>query len=443
MSFRRRIGLGALALALLLAGVGFFPQDPLRRAVERRLQSALGPQSRIGRLEVVPVLLLAEARDLHLEGPGFSLQVSRARVVLSPAALLRRSPILRSLELDSPRVALRPAARSAVKPPDSLNRLRIGVVAVRDASVDWQDPSRSVAVFVSGVSARGAVGAGRLDLEAREILWVGERRLSLGPAAATVSTSASLDLSLEWMRVRLGASQLSARGAVLSRLGFRPDLTVEGELDLADGTRLLGLPSLSGSAGLRGRLQGEAADLRLSAHLTGDVGWGAWKAESVEITASHRPATSHTEMQAVARARGGRIEAQARIDGTRTNGRVRGRSLQFVGPRDGAAPPARASADLDLDWEGRIDGRLRVEARGRADGSGPQGTAELHAEALGTVRPREPSLDLTWTAAVRGAPSKSAALAAGRRLETTLGGRVAVRGDRAAATATARGIDLN
>ncbi|HSD27901.1 MAG TPA: translocation/assembly module TamB domain-containing protein, partial [Vicinamibacteria bacterium] len=448
MSLRRRIGLGAVALALLMAGLGFFPQDPLRRAVERRLQAALGPQSRIGRLDVVPVLLTAEMRDLHLEGPGYSLQVSRARAVLSPAALLRRAPILRSLELDSPRVALRPASRPAAEtpesePPESLKQLRIGVVAVRDASVDWRDPSRAVAAFVSGASARGTVGAGRLDLEAREIVWAGERRLSLGPATATVSTSASLDLSLESMQVRLGASRLSARGPVFSRLGFRPDLTVEGELDLADVTRLLGLPPLSGSAALRGRVQGEAADLRVSAHLAGDVAWGAWRAERVEIEASHRPATSHTEIQAVARALGGRIEAQARIDGTRTDGQVRGRSLQFVGPRDGAAPPARVSADVDLGWEGRIDGQLRVQAGGAAEANGPQGTAELRAEAHGTVHPREPSLDLTWTADVRGEPSKSKApAAAGKALETTLGGRFALHGDQATATATARGIDL-
>jgi autotransporter translocation and assembly factor TamB len=171
------------------------------------------------------------------------------------------------------------------------------------------------------------------------------------------------------------------------------------------------------------------------------VGWGALRAESVEIEASHRPATSHTEMQAVARALGGRIEARARIDETRTNGQLRGRSLQFVGPRDRTAP-ARVSADVDLDWEGRIDGQIRVEARGHAEGSGPQGTAELRAEARGTVRPREPSLDLTWTADVRGEPSKSAAPATERRLETTLGGRVAIRGDRATTTATARDIDL-
>jgi hypothetical protein len=108
-------------------------------------------QFRIGWLEVVSVLLLAEMRDLHLEGFGYSLQVSRARVALAPAALIRRAPILRSLELDSPRVALRPASRPAAEtpesePPESLKQLRIGVVAVRDASVDWQDPSRAVAV---------------------------------------------------------------------------------------------------------------------------------------------------------------------------------------------------------------------------------------------------------------------------------------------------------
>src|SRR5574341_403869 len=106
MSLPRRIGLGALALALLLAGLGLFPQDALRRVVERRIQSLLGPGSRLGRLHLVPVLLRAEMEEILIRGPGFSLQVPRARVALAPAALLHRAPILRSLELDSPKLEL-------------------------------------------------------------------------------------------------------------------------------------------------------------------------------------------------------------------------------------------------------------------------------------------------------------------------------------------------
>jgi autotransporter translocation and assembly factor TamB len=244
------------------------------------------------------------------------------------------------------------------------------------------------------------------------------------------------------MRVQAGASRLSARGALVAGLRFHPDLTVEGQLDLGDGARLLELPSLSGSATLSGRVQGEAADLRLAAHLVGDVAWREWSAEAVEIEASHRLAASHTEVSVAARALGGRLEGEARLDGPRTRGEVRGRSLD-LGPLAGThLQPARVSADVDLAWEGPVDGRLGVEARAHADGRTPEGALSVDAEARGAVQPRALSVDLDWTAGVSVELKKAAALAAGGRLETTLGGHFATRGDRVTATALARGIDL-
>ncbi len=442
MSLSRRFGLGALALLLLLLLIGFglFPQDLLRRAVERRLQSALGPQSRLGRLHVVPALLQAELGGIDIRGPGFWLQVPRARVALTPAALLRRAPILRSLELDTPRLELWPTPRAQAEPPDALKRLRIGALDLRNATVRWRDPDSSRGAVASGVSARGAVGAGRLELVARELVWLGERRLALGPAAATIDTSPVLDVTLHSLRVQAGTSQLSARGALVAGFRFHPDLTVEGRLDLGDGARLLELPPLSGSATLSGRVQGEASDLRLAAHLVGDVAWRGWKAEAVEIEASHSPAASHTQVSVVARALGGRIEGEARLDGVRTRGELRGRSLDLGSLAGAQLRPARASADVDLTWEGPIDGRLQVGARVHTEGRTPNGAFRVDADARGIAEPRELAVDLDWKAGVSGALNEDAA--AGGRLETSLGGRFTTRGDRVTATALAPGIDL-
>jgi len=442
MSLPRRIGLGALALALLLAGLGLFPQDALRRVVERRMQSVLGPGSRLGRLHLVPVLLRAEMEEILIRGPGFSLQVPRARVALAPAALLHRAPILRSLELDSPRLELWPAPRSTAEPPDAVKGLRIDDVAVRDATVHWKDPDPAKGALVSGLSARGAIGAGRLELEVRELVWRGERPLSFGPASATIDVSPSLDVTLDSLQAQAGASRLSAHGPLVAELSLRPDLTVEGQLDLSDGARWFGLMSLSGKAELSGRVQGEGADLRLAARLVGDVAWSEWRAEEVEIEASHRLAASHTELSVAARALGGRVEGEALFDGSHTKGELRGRALDLGPLTRTAVRTARVSADVDLAWEGPIDGRIHVEARAKTDGRSLEGALRVDAAARGAVQPRDFSADFDWTAGVSGEVRKAASLVAGARLDATLAGRVAIQGDRVTASAGASGINL-
>jgi len=71
------LGLGLVVLALAL---GLFPQEPLRRFMERQIRSAVGPHSRIGRLHIVPARLQVEVYDLVVEGPAYRLEVPRARV---------------------------------------------------------------------------------------------------------------------------------------------------------------------------------------------------------------------------------------------------------------------------------------------------------------------------------------------------------------------------
>src|SRR5688572_19195524 len=67
---RRRWARLLLALSLTLAimigllAAGLFPQEPLRRFVERRLRAALGPTARLDHLHIVPGSLRAEIRGL-------------------------------------------------------------------------------------------------------------------------------------------------------------------------------------------------------------------------------------------------------------------------------------------------------------------------------------------------------------------------------------------
>ena len=437
----RRIGVGALAIALLLVAFGVFPQEPLRRAVEGRLQAATGPGSRLGRLHVVPIVLRAELKDVRIEGRGYSLHVPLARVTASPAALFGRALIVRLLELDSPRLELRPAPSSDERPPEALRRLRIGQVVVRDATVRWEDPSRAVAALVSGLSARGAVGAGRLQCEAREVVWQGERRLAFGPATGRIDTSPSLDVTLDSLDVQAGPSRLSVRGALVRGLVLRPDLTVEGQLDLVDGGRRLGVSSLSGSASFSGRIRGEGAELRLEGRVVGDMGWGRWTVKGAEVDASHDSARSLTVARVVGRFLEGRVEGEVRIERTRTKGRLRGQGLD-LGPLTGDALQARLRADADVAWDGPIDGPLQTEARVTAEGRNPHGTARVRARTRGVVRPGDRSVDLAWTAELAGSLATDAAFAAGGRVDTTLNGRFAVSGGGVTAHAEARGLDL-
>ena len=75
MRRRRRVVLavlGLLAAAAVVLVLGWFPQEPARRLLEARLQQALGPDARVGRLTLRPYRLSAELQAVsytHLTLP--------------------------------------------------------------------------------------------------------------------------------------------------------------------------------------------------------------------------------------------------------------------------------------------------------------------------------------------------------------------------------------
>ena len=128
------------ASAVVFLGLGIFPQEPLRRLAEGRLQAALGGRSGLGGLRVVPFLLKAELRDLRVEGPGYALDVPEADVVLAPRALTGALAFQR-VEIERPVLRLAPAD----EPPDEadtapLAPVEIEALAIRGATVHWNSP---------------------------------------------------------------------------------------------------------------------------------------------------------------------------------------------------------------------------------------------------------------------------------------------------------------
>jgi hypothetical protein len=111
------IALGLLVAALGFIALGWFPQEPLRRVLESRLQEGLGPGSSVKRLHIVPGKLRTEIADLVIEGPAYRLEVPRARVVFSPGLLWGTSLSFNEIQMERPRLTLRPDPRPARETP--------------------------------------------------------------------------------------------------------------------------------------------------------------------------------------------------------------------------------------------------------------------------------------------------------------------------------------
>ena len=106
----RRVAWVALVLAVVLLALaaGFFPHEPLRRLAERELSHALGGACQIGSLRLVPALLRVEAHAVCVEGPGFTLTTPRVLIDLDRRTLLGRRWVVEALEIDRPRLVIRP-----------------------------------------------------------------------------------------------------------------------------------------------------------------------------------------------------------------------------------------------------------------------------------------------------------------------------------------------
>ena len=400
-----------LAVLTLLLGFGAFPQEPLRRRAEARLRDAVGPASRLGGLRVTPFFLRADIRDLYLEGPGYALTVPEGRLVLAPRALVG-ALALESLEVVAPTLRLAPAApdRPADATAAPLASLEIGTVAVRDGSVLWSDPARGE-LEVEGVAVGGAIGSGALTIDAPRGTWQGETTIAYGPARARLAVARELDIVLESLEARFGESRLTARGPLARRGAPALDVELEAELDLADAGPALDLPGLSGALDVTGRVEGPVEGLRVTLDARGAARWDDWPVDDLSLRLEARPGSRRGTARLEGRVLGGRLEGEARLEGVATGGHLRGRSLDLTRlPAEMRLPVHVTGADVELSWEGPYDGPLHVDLVTRGRGRLEDVTGRLEAQARGSVQPRDGTVDLEWSARLRGEASTPVAL---------------------------------
>jgi len=425
----RRVRLGGLILVVVLVaivGLGWFPQEPLRRLVERQLRAAIGTNSRIGRLHVVPGRLQAEAHDLVLDGPAFRLEAPRARIRVAPALLLGGSLSLRELEADSPTLVLRPPPPSETAASDAAAQpIVIRRVDIDDATVVYRDPALHGDVALRGVDLQGSVGAGRLHLQAQGGAWQRSPPVPIGRAAAEVSLSPDLDLDVHSLEVTSGQSRLHTSGAVGSVYEPEPELAFEARLDLADLAPLDVLPPASGRLFAEGKVAGTVDALETRAAVEGaGLEVGGWPVDRIRFRLEHAAgAKPRASARFAADLLGGTAEGEARLAGQSLDAQAEVQGLQTarVPPAaPGGAPLPTGTLSARAFAQGDLDGAVQLSLAAHAAARGDSGFRHrLDAEGSGWVRPDAGAVNLSWRATLDSAPATGAAAAPASRAPRT------------------------
>src|SRR5262245_50190138 len=163
MKALRLLGVSLVALVATCAGLAFFAVDAesVRDALQARLESALGVPVELGavHLSLLP-LPAARIRDVRI-GPPESrwVEAPELRAGVSLAALFTGRVVVRSLELDEPRVHLPEGAAASAGPsarraPGNVH-FAITHLRVRDGRLE------AGALALEHVSVDGSLGASR------------------------------------------------------------------------------------------------------------------------------------------------------------------------------------------------------------------------------------------------------------------------------------------
>jgi outer membrane protein assembly factor BamA/autotransporter translocation and assembly factor TamB len=398
--------LGLLVAVLVFIALGWFPQGMLRGYVEQRVQQALGPGSRIGRMHVVPGRLSVDVLDLVIESPDYRLEVPRGRLVLTPGFVFRQDLAFRVVELFSPRLVIHPPGgpsrpRRPFDQPVRIERLLVsGGTIVYDAPPPGPDLVR-----IEGVGIEGSLGMGALDLAASGGRWEGRAQpIPLGPLKGRLRVSPLLDLTVERIEASTRASHFTARGA-LGRAGdIRPDLTFEGVLALDDVERFAGpRPQMEGKVQIAGRVGHDGQALTVEAEVQGAririQGWPIDRGDAHVAYAATEPA--RTTLKGTFALLGGKAEAQANLRSGAADLRVRfdgvdADRLRRQGVNLGVPFDGRLGGDLHA--AGPLDGALRVDGTLRAAGrTSPDLAVQAKLDLQGAVRPRAQAVDVRFT----------------------------------------------
>jgi outer membrane protein assembly factor BamA/autotransporter translocation and assembly factor TamB len=452
----RRRAILYIALGLLLAAVGFlalgwFPQEPLRRMLETRLQEGLGPGSSVKRLHVVPGKLRTEVVDLVIEAPAYRLEVPRAHVIFSPGFIWGRSLSFREIQMERPRLLVRPDPRPPRESQPLRKPLLIQSILVTEGTVTYAHPTHG-SLVLRDVSARGSVGSGTLEVASAGGAW--ERAgdtLPAAPVNGRLQVSSGLDVRVLDLRGGLLGSTFNASGS-LGRVGaLRPDLRVQAAVDLDDVERF-GVPGLAGRVSVNGHIGSQGREMGFEADVSGGaLDIAGWPVDRATGHVVREPAAgAATSVALKLGLLGGRGELNGTLKGGMADARltVEGVDLEAL-RRQGVAAglPLRGRISGEATARGDPGSALDVRVSARATGNAYETPVRVKAAASGRVRPRQRAMDLSWTATLdasrpgRGGPPRleSAHLTARGSARGAVPPVIQARVDGTVATATATG----
>src|SRR5207245_1581905 len=322
MARRSRVLLFAALLAIavvVLVLLGLFPQELLRNFIEKRLQSGLGAGSSIKQLHVVPGRLRTDVEDVVIQGPTYRRRVPRGRVVLAPGFLWGQALSFVSVELESPTLDVTPSKEAG--PAAAVKQaVVIHHITVTSGSIVYHFGPKEQ-LTLDGLSMRGAVGEGVLDVAATGGAWQRANTVALGPISGRLRVSSRLDIAIDTLKADALHSHVEVAGT-LGRVGaIDPDLRVQARIDLRD-LRELGLDAdVSGRVTAAGRLSGTGEALTLDAKVQG----GQLRISSVPVDdlnahLVHKGGLDgRSDLSLRAALLGGRTEGEVRLRGNQTD----------------------------------------------------------------------------------------------------------------------------
>jgi outer membrane protein assembly factor BamA/autotransporter translocation and assembly factor TamB len=409
MARRGRIFVLLVLLAVVLVVLvllGFLPQDFLRRFVEKRLQTGLGAGSSIGHMHTVPGRLSTDVEDVVIQGPTYRLTVPKAKIVLEPGFLFGKGLSFLSVVLDSPRLEITPATTSdsaAVNQSVIIRQL-----AVTNATVVYHlGPQNQLTL--TGVSMRGAIGDGTLDVAAKGGTWQRDTTVALGPVTGRLRVSSRLDIGIDTLQGDVLHSHVQVSGA-LGRIGaLNPDLRLQARIDLRDLSAFGIGADVSGRITAEGKLNGLGESLTLDTKIQGGtLKISGWPVDRLDAHLVHKGGfDGRTDVTLEADLLGGRTDGMVRLRGNQTDAdlkfsgidvaRLRAQGVALGWPQSGRLAGTLSASG---DWRSTLQVKGTVETAGLAAGD-MEVRARLNAS--GGVRLQSRSVDLAFDLNLDGA----------------------------------------
>jgi outer membrane protein assembly factor BamA/autotransporter translocation and assembly factor TamB len=388
----------AAIVLVVLVLLGFLPQDVLRRYVEKRLQSGLGAGSSIGRMHTVPGRLSTDVEDVVIQGPTYRLTLPKARIVLAPTFLFGKGLSFVSVELDSPRLEITAGADTTDSAAVN-QQVLIHSLSVTNATIVYHLGLQNQ-LTLTGVSMRGAVGEGTLDVAAKGGTWQRDTTVALGPVTGRLRVSSRLDIAIDTLQADVLHSHVEVSGT-LGRIGaLNPDLRLQARLDLRD-LRSFGLDAdISGRITAAGRLSGTGEALTLDTKIEGgQLKISSLPVDHIEAHVVHKGGLQgRTDVSLEAALLGGRTGGVVRLRGRETDADLKFGGIDVVRLREAGVsvpwPPAgRVGGTLNAsgDWQAALHVKATVDTTGAAAGDL---ALQAHLEASGAVRLASRTLDV-------------------------------------------------